>query len=234
MEYSLSLITINNIEVTLLRKRIKNINLRINAEGVVSISAPLRCPMPSIQRFLQEKQEWITKHLNRKRAMPLSKDSFLMTTGERHQYLGQTYSLMVHEVISPQKIVLQDNHLCFYVQTGATASSKQILLKQWQCAQMKALLPSLISKWEPIIGVQVNQWGVRAMKTRWGSCNPVKKSISLNLHLIQKPLICLEYVLVHELVHLLEASHNQRFYTLMSQFMPDWKEYRALLKEESV
>ena len=98
-----------------------------------------------------------------------------------------------------------------------------------QRQEMRALLPTLIQKWEVIIGVRVNEWHIRAMKTRWGTCHPLKKRICLNLHLMQKPLICLEYVIVHELVHLLEASHNQRFYALMTQFMPEWKEYKRLL-----
>jgi hypothetical protein len=96
--------------------------------------------------------------------------------------------------------------------------------------QMKAILPPLFEKWEAIIGVQASAWGVKVMKTRWGSCNTLKKRIWINLHLIHKPRICLEYVLVHELVHLLEASHNQRFYALMTEFMPDWKAHRQLLK----
>lgn len=96
--------------------------------------------------------------------------------------------------------------------------------------QMKTILPPLFEKWEAIIGVKANDWGVKAMKTRWGSCNTVKKRIWINLYLIHKPRICLEYVLVHELVHLLEASHNKRFYALMTEFMPDWKAHRQLLK----
>jgi len=96
--------------------------------------------------------------------------------------------------------------------------------------QMKELLPPLFEKWEAMIGVKAHEWGVKAMKTRWGSCNTVKKRIWINLYLIHKPRICLEYVLVHELVHLLEASHNKRFYAFMTEFMPDWKAHRQLLK----
>ena len=95
--------------------------------------------------------------------------------------------------------------------------------------QMKALLPPLFEKWEAIIGVKASEWGVKAMKTRWGSCNTVKKRIWMNIHLMHKPRICLEYVLVHELVHLLEPSHNQRFYALMTEFMPEWKAHQQLL-----
>ena len=98
-----------------------------------------------------------------------------------------------------------------------------------QSAQMAQLVPVLINKWAQVIGVEVNQWVIKVMKTRWGSCQPVKKKICLNAHLIQYPLICLEYVIVHELVHLLEASHNARFHALMTYYMPEWKEYKRRL-----
>ena len=159
------------------RKRIKNINLRIDRQGTVKVSAPLQCPLNTIQQFLLNKQAWILAHQNRLRQHPLP--------------------------------------------------TKQVTHEQKQ--RLQNVLPPLIQKWQAIVGVQANQWNVRAMTSRWGSCHPTKKRICLNAHLIHYPLVCLEYVLVHELVHLLEASHNQRFHALMSQFMPEWKAYKKLL-----
>jgi predicted metal-dependent hydrolase len=95
---------------------------------------------------------------------------------------------------------------------------------------MESLLPGLIARWEQIIGVNVADWGIKKMKTRWGSCNTRARRIWMNLSLIRKPQLCLEYVLVHELVHLLEASHNQRFYALMTQYMPNWREHQLTLE----
>lgn len=103
-------------------------------------------------------------------------------------------------------------------------------LQNWYRKQMQLLLPALIQKWEPIIGVSVQAWGIKSMKTRWGSCNVVAKRIWLNLNLIKKPLVCLEYVLVHEMVHLLEANHSKRFYAHMNRLMPQWKEHQHLLE----
>lgn len=168
----------NNIIIT--RKRIKNLILRVTREGHIKISAPQKCPMKTIEAFLEQKQAWITKQ---------------QAVMQKQQYLQSTHHL-THE----------------------------------HREQMKALLPPLFEKWEAIIGVKANEWGIKAMKTRWGSCNTVKKRIWLNLHLMHKPQICLEYVLVHELVHLLEPSHNKRFYALMTEFMPEWKAHRQLLK----
>lgn len=97
--------------------------------------------------------------------------------------------------------------------------------------EMQRLIPPMIEKWEPLLGVQVQRFSIRSMKSRWGSCHPLKKHICLNLHLMKYRQECMEYVLVHEMVHLLEASHNQRFHALMTQFMPQWKIYKEELKQ---
>ena len=96
--------------------------------------------------------------------------------------------------------------------------------------EMQMVLPDLIKHWELIIGVRVSSWGIRAMKTRWGSCNVITRHICINLHLMHKPRACLEYVVVHELVHLLEANHSKRFYALMTRFLPAWKACKKQLQ----
>lgn len=184
-------ITLNQIKINVFKKQIKNINLRIDHRGTVTVSAPWTCSKPLLLNYLKSKENWIKKHL---KTVHLHAETLLRTLDSESN---------------------QENRR----------------LQSWHRAEMKALLPQLISKWEPIIGVRVNEWGIKIMKTRWGSCNTRKKRIWLNLILMQKPLICLEYVLVHEMVHLLEASHNQRFYALMSQFMPDWKQHKDTLTQ---
>ncbi|MCH9757059.1 MAG: M48 family metallopeptidase [Gammaproteobacteria bacterium] len=223
------LIQMHGIDIHLSRKPIKNINLRINAEGKVNVSAPIKCSLTAIEHFLQEKQGWIIRHREQLLLRPqMSQSRFL--SGDSHLFLGQTYTLIIHENAPQQKVALEGKHVCCYLKESANQDKKRLVLKQWHQTQMKALIPELLAKWEPIIGVKVNQWGIKAMKTRWGSCNTIKKRIWLNLYLIHHPLGCLEYVLVHELVHLLEASHNYRFYALMTQFMPDWQVHNTLLK----
>jgi predicted metal-dependent hydrolase len=225
-----SLVQMHGIDIHLSRKRIKHINLRIDAEGKVKVSAPMRCALTTIARFLQEKKDWIIQHRARLLLRPqVSQAQFF--SGEPHLFLGQMYTLIIHEHAPQQRVALEGTHLCCYLKASANHDKKRLLLQAWHRAQMKALIPDLLTKWEAIIGVKVNQWGIKIMKTRWGSCNTTKKRIWLNLSLTHQPLGCLEYVLVHELVHLLEASHNHRFYALMSQFMPDWPVYKALLKE---
>lgn len=222
------MIKIGELDVHLSRKRIKNINLRIDRNGKVAVSAPMRCSVTDITQFLLNKQEWIGKHRQRF-LKELSATQHLQTT-QTQLFLGEAYSLRVQEYSGRNGVVLDNEYLYCYLQTTATEKIKRGLITDWQRQQMQSLLPALIQKWESIIGVHANHWIIKSMKTRWGSCHIAKKRICLNLYLIQYPLICLEYVIVHELVHLLEASHNQRFYAFMNQFMPEWKQYRNRLK----
>ncbi len=215
--------------VHLVRKPIKNLHVRIDQQGDVRISAPMRCPVQYIEQFLQRKQAWIIAHQARLRQLRDAVDS--MPSVEQQAFLGQSYAVVMHEHATHTAVVLEGKQLCCYVQQAASVALKQALLTQWQRQQMAALLPDVLAKWQVIIGVQINDWCIRAMKTRWGSCHTIKKRICLNLYLIEKPLVCLEYVVVHELVHLLEPSHNQHFYALMSQFMPEWRQHNKLLKQ---
>lgn len=220
----------HGIDIHLSRKRIKHIHLRIDLHGQVKISAPMACSLRSIARCVQEKKEWIILHQERLRSQPKPMVSQFLS-GDPHLFLGKIYTLEIHEHALQQQIVLESDHLCCYFKAFACHEQKRSAIEQWHRTQMKSLIPDLLKKWEPIIGVKANQWGIKSMKTRWGSCNTTQKRIWLNLHLIHKPFSCLEYVLVHELVHLLEASHNERFHRLMSQFLPDWQVQKELLKK---
>ncbi|PJD92709.1 MAG: zinc metalloprotease [Legionella sp.] len=228
-----SVIQTDEFEFTLTRKAIKRINLRIHADARIHISAPLKCPINTIQHFLEDKKDWIIKHRTRLLATPIQPEP-QFHSGALHLFLGQRYPLIIHEHMAQQKIVLENNHLYCYIKKNASADTIQSMLQVWYREQLSQLLPQLIQKWEPIIGVTVHQWSIRAMTTRWGSCHVTRKKICINLHLIQKPLSCLDYVVVHEMVHLLEASHNKRFYTLMTQFMPEWALYKEQLRGRSV
>lgn len=221
-------LTFNDMVITVTKKPIKNINLRIDRHGMVKVSAPIRCSLRRINAFLTEKEAWITAHVTKIKAQP-KQMPVLMQTGASSFYLGKPYLFQVHTSHQRPYIQLEENHIACFMPPNASEDEKRVLLQHWYRSQMQSLLPALITKWQPIIGVQVNEWGVRAMTSRWGSCNTLKKRIWLNLNLMQKPLACLEYVLVHEMVHLLEASHNKRFYALMSQFMPEWMACKRLL-----
>jgi predicted metal-dependent hydrolase len=214
--------------VTLLRKRIKNINLRIKRTGEIQVSAPLRTPLGVIHHFLDSKYDWIDTHQRRLQSLA-SQASQTLATGNYIIFQGQTFLLDIQEVLSMPRIELNGNRCIFFVKPNASQADKEKLLNQWHRTQMQQYLPTLLDKWQTRMSVTTNKINVRLMRSRWGSCHSIKKHITLNLRLIEKPLICLEYVLVHELVHLFEASHNQRFYALMDYYLPDWKQIKKQL-----
>lgn len=222
-------IEIDGISIEIIRKPIKNMHLRIYPpDGRVQISAPLRLNIKYIHKQVEAKREWLHTQRARLQSLPAPSEPS-MELGETHYFLGQAYTLLCHETQNRGGIILKDNALFLSAKPNATALEKQVILKQWYQMQMQSLISPLIKKWQPLIGVSVADWGVKMMKTRWGSCNIQKRRIWLNLVLIKKPLICLEYVLVHEMIHLLEASHNARFYQFMDKFMPDWRTHQKSL-----
>ena len=155
-----------------------------------------------------------------------------MVSGESHYFLGRRYRLRVTERSGPNRVSLNGtSELTMQVQPSTDRDKREQLLNDWYRRRLKELVPDLIAKWQPVVGVQVADWGIKKMKTRWGSCNTRDHRVWLNLELAKKPPRCLEYVLVHELVHLLESHHNDRFKALMDQFMPQWQLYRDELNQ---
>jgi len=155
-----------------------------------------------------------------------------MVTGESHYYRGRRYRLNVIEKPGRAQIRLINNTMMeLQVPPGKDTSGRWRVLDQWYRQRLREQLPDLLQQWEPIIGVQVPECRIRRMKTRWGSCNIEAGRIWLNLELVKKPAICLEYILVHEMVHFLERQHTERFRDLMDQFLPDWRLRRDELNQ---
>jgi len=143
---------------------------------------------------------------------------------------GEVYPFVEHYTSGRMGIIQNEHGVQGFFHPGVNVTVKQRLLQAWLRQQLSACIPDLITYWQSSMGVQVQAFGIKRMKTRWGSCNPRAGRIWLNLNLIHKPRDCLQYVLVHEMVHLLEPSHNQRFYALMSKFLPEWKICQSYLK----
>ncbi|WP_298623746.1 M48 family metallopeptidase [uncultured Legionella sp.] len=224
------IIEIDGISIEVSRKSIKNMNLRIYPpEGEVKVSVPLRYSEQLLRKQLQEKSAWIRANRDKIRERSTYKEERL-ETGSAIAFKGSNYLLIFEEHHGPSQIKIQGEVLHCYVPHQASYNQKQSVLERWYRKEMELILPDLINHWESVIGVKTKEWGIKKMKTRWGSCNTRAHRIWLNLSLIKKPAVCLEYVLVHELIHLLEPSHNQRFYALMTQFMPQWREYQYLLE----
>lgn len=217
-----------SIEVT--HKAIKSVTLRVYPpEGTVKMSVPKHYKDCMIQQILHSKLAWIKCQRNNIQSHTYLKPEALQT-GSYVEFLGKHYLLIIEEHKGPKGFVINDGIIHCYCKPLSSPTQIEHQLDNWYKNQMYALLPDLITRWQAIIGVEVKEWGIKKMKTRWGSCNTRVARIWLNLNLIKKPIGCLEYVLVHELVHLLEASHNARFYTLMTQFMPQWQDHQFALE----
>lgn len=224
------IIELDGISIEISRKPIKNMNLRIYPpDGRVKVSIPLKFSERLLWQTLEQKKDWIHAHRERIRSRAPSENTALKT-GVLVPFRGKEYQLLLIEHHGPTTVYIHEESIHCYTPVASSSTQRQAILDQWYKQQMHALLPDLIAHWQTIVGVQVREWGIKKMKTRWGSCNTRAARIWLNLNLIKKPQLCLEYVLVHELVHLLEPSHNQRFYRLLNSFMPQWREYEYLLE----
>ena len=228
-------ITIDGINIDLERKRVKNVNFTIYPpDGRVRVSAPRRMPEEKLRQVIRAKMPWIKRHQQRMIDQPRPvRPKFV--TGERHLYFGKLYTLNVIETDRAFGVELgPDGVIRMRTSGGSSTTRRRKLLNEWYRRELKALIPEISAAWEPVIGVRVEDWGVKRMKTRWGSCNTRAHRIWVNLALAKHPLERLEYIIVHEMVHLLERGHNERFYTYMDRFLPDWRTQRAALKTAPV
>lgn len=209
------------------RKPIKNMHLSVHPpEGRVRVSVPLRIDDEAVRLAVISKLAWIRRHQKTFAEQP-RQSKREMVSGESHYLLGRRYRLRVLEHDGPSRVERRGNsELTMLVRPGSDRDRRERMLYEWYRRQMKALVPDLIAEWQPIIGVRITDWGIKKMKTRWGSCNVRDRRVWLNLELAKKPPHCLEYVLVHEMVHLLERRHNDRFKAFMDRFMPQWRMYR--------
>ena len=220
-------ITVSNITVDVVRKDIKNMHLAVYPPtGRVRIAAPLRVNDDAIRLFAISKLGWIKRHQrkfeNQERISPRE-----YKERESHYFQGRRYLLRIKETDGVGYVDLKGKtYLDLYVRKNASFENKQRVINAWHRKELKTILPELIEHWEKKIGVEVNFWGVKQMKTKWGSCNIEKKRIWLNLELAKKPIHCIEYILVHEMIHLLERNHNDKFKNYMDNYLPNWKQIK--------
>ncbi|MCE2965854.1 MAG: M48 family metallopeptidase [Alphaproteobacteria bacterium] len=223
-------ITVRGIPIHVARKKVKNLRLTVLATGdtAVRLTAPLRMPPERVHAFLSDKIDWIQSKQAAFQRRP-AKPAMLYQNGEMHRFLDDTYPLVLIPVGSRPRVALVEGRLVMSVLPGMTSKQRESLLYGWYRQQLYTVIEVLIEKWQAIIGEKVNTFGIKRMKTRWGTCNPRARRIWLGLDLATKPLCCLEYVVVHEMVHLLEASHNKRFQALMDSFLQEWRDVKKLL-----
>lgn len=222
-----SQITVNGLPVQIIRKDIKNLHLGVYPpHGRVRVAAPRRVTDATVRLAVISRLGWIKRQ--RARFEGQARESAReMVSGESHHYQGRRYRLRVIEREGPGRVVLSGRRFIeLHVRAGSLPEQRQRLLDRWYRRQLRQMIPPLLAKWEAALGVQAADWGIKRMKTRWGTCNAETCRIWLNLELAKKPVRCLEYVLVHELVHLLERHHSERFLAILDAHLPQWRERR--------
>jgi predicted metal-dependent hydrolase len=220
---------INDIEVEIVRKKVRYLRLVISPmTSRIRVSAPTYVSDDAIRQFVISKRLWIAKQINKFESLP-KKPNPEFVTGETHYLWGRQCAL---QILCSQKRTfpeLKDGEILLTTRGESNAEQREKMLNEWYREQLKTVIPALISRWEPVIGVNTSAFGVKNMKTRWGTCNTKTGKIWLNLQLAKKPPHCLEYVVVHELVHLHEKNHGERFKAYMDRFLPNWREIKKEL-----
>lgn len=228
-------ITVAGLPVDVVRKDIKNLHLGVYPPtGRVRIAAPLALSDDAIRLAVIDKLAWIKRQRAAFASQP-RQSKREMVSGESHYFLGRRYRLRVHEHEAPPRVAIRGlRMLDLFVRPGTGADQRLSVLERWYRARLKELIPALLDKWQRPLGVRVSGWGVKKMKTKWGTCTVDARRIWLNLELAKKPLPCIEYIVVHELVHLRERHHGGGFTRLMDRHLPDWRQRRAELQRSTL
>ncbi|WP_342702396.1 M48 family metallopeptidase [Burkholderia arboris] len=225
-------ITVSGLSVEIVRKSIKNLHLGVYPpNGRVRVAAPLTVSDDAIRLAVIGKLGWIRRQREKFEAQP-RQSKREMVSGESHYFQGRRYRIRVVFHDGPATVVLRNKTTMeLKVRPGMSAEQRLKVIERWYREQLKAMIPPMLEKWQSLLDIEVADWGVKKMKTKWGSCSIDAGRIWLNLELAKKPVQCLEYILVHELVHLMERHHNDRFMALMDHHLPHWHTYREELNQ---
>ena len=221
-----------SIEVT--QKNIKNIHLSVNPDGNVRVSAPIESKIDSIRSFALSRLSWIKqqqkKYAGQERSSPPE-----FVNRESHYIWGTRYMLHISESdIRLPFIELNGNKLIVNVKLETPEDKIQVFVEQWYRDNLRLEVLAIIEKWKPILDVNVDTVFIQKMKTKWGGCNTESSSLRLNAELIKKPRELVEYIVVHEMVHLIERSHNDTFFSLMDKYIPMWRQLKQQLNQSTL
>lgn len=224
MSTNSSLLQIGTLEVLVIRKPIKNLHLAVlPPDGRIRVSSPLRMKDDAIRTLIATRIPWIRKQqLKFKSQERQSVREYI--SGESHYFFGRRFQLEIIYRSELPKVSLKGNSkIILQIRPRTLLKRRQEIMMNWYRQELRRVGEELFKKWQKRIGVKAKSWSIKKMKTRWGTCNPESERIWLNLELIKKPSACIEYVVVHELVHLLERKHTDRFVKLMTKFLPKWQ-----------
>ena len=220
---------LGGISVDVVFKDIKNVHLSVYPPtGRVRISAPTRMKLDTVRVFAIAKLDWIKEHQQKLRKQERETPREYLDR-ESHYLWGKRYLLKISESDEAPLVEVKGKHIVLRVRPGADEQRRQELMEAWYREQIREAVPAMIAKWERRMGVKVARFFVQRMKTKWGSCNPANRSIRLNTDLAKKPLECVEYVVVHEMAHLLARHHDDRFRGVMDECLPNWRQLQQML-----
>lgn len=222
-------IDLGGITADVVFKDIKNVHLSVYPpNGRVRIAAPLCMNLDTVRVFAISKLGWIKQHQQKIQEQERETPREFLER-ESHYVWGRRYLLTLAEAEAAPSVALNHSRMVLTTRPGADVHVKFEIVDAWYRGLVKEAVPPLIAKWEPLMGVSVSRFFVQRMRTKWGSCSPMTRTIRLNTDLAKKPRECLEYIVVHEMTHLLEPTHNARFAALMDRFMPAWQHDREIL-----
>jgi len=225
-------IKVGDIPVEVVRKDIKNLHLAVYPPtGRVRIATPLKIDDEAVRLFGVSKLSWIRKHQKNFKAQERqTKRKYV--SGESHYFRGRRYLLnLIEENFKPKVVIKNKKYIDLYLRPKSKLEKRESVVREWYREQLKEQVPGLIDKWKKVTGIKVDDWGVKRMKAKWGTCNISKRRIWLNLELAKKPEHCIEYIILHEMMHLKERKHNDRYVALMDKYMPRWRAYKTELNK---
>lgn len=227
------MLIISGIPVEVCKKNIKNMHLYVKPpNGTVMVSAPLSMSDEAIERFIRTKISWIKKQVAKFDDQPRQSEREYIS-GETLYVWGKQYFIQT-EYGNRNLLILSGDKAVLTIRKESTAEQRESFVREWYRVLLKAEITCVLPKWEKITGLKPSSWQTKYMTTRWGTCNTKTGKIWLNLQLAKKTPECLEYVILHELIHLVEKSHNDRFIALMDKYMPMWREVKATLNGQTL
>jgi predicted metal-dependent hydrolase len=230
MTIETSQVVVSGIPIQIVRKAIKNLHLGVYPpNGRVRVAAPLRINDNAVRLAVVERLKWIKRQQARFESQ-IRQSKREMVTGESHYVFGTRYRLrVISDETKRGRVVKNRSRLELHVPANSDLARRQKILRKWYRDLLKEAVPPLLAKWQTILGTELSDWRIRRMKTKWGACNARTSRIWLNLELAKKPTQCLEYIIAHELTHLIERHHNERFVGILDRHLPGWREHRASL-----
>ena len=229
------MVTLAGVSLELVRKDIKNLHLAVYPpDGRVRLSAPRYVDEETLSLFVASKVPWIRKKQRAIEEQPRQTPREFVDR-ESHYFMGRRYLMRVHEIAPPRRFATAElggkKFLDVHVSETTSLEQKKRAVEKFYRAELRTVLEELVPLWEERMKVESSGWRIRPMKTKWGSCNTLRKTMLFNLELIKQPIECIEYVVVHELAHLIERGHGPRFQAVLDAHMPGWRHLQAKLHE---